>query len=594
MASLEPDYFEPVDEHPPGLRPRPNYKAVVARHFQAASLVGLLILILGVALAFGLPAVFRSEAIILIEQQGIPQDLIRSTVTGFADQRVEMIRQRVMSSTNLLKIIERFDLYADDRKRQPREVILDQMRDAIDQQMISADVVDPLSGRPTTATIAFSLAFESESASTAQKVANELVSLFLQENIKNRSESASDTSSFLTEEANRLNDAIAILEKQLAKFKEFNADSLPELQQLTLQMLDRTESQRQEVDRQLASLAEQRIFMEGQLAQISPHDQLISETGERIMGPSDRLKALETILISLQANYTESHPQVVRTQREIEALKLKLGGVDIGADLTARLEDLKAQYQVASQRYSADHPQITKLTKLIIELENSVMDQSESPSAHQQPKPDNPIYIDMQSRLQTITANEHSYLAKKEELDQRINQYETALQKTPQVERNYRQLVRDYDNALLKYREIRAKQMEAQLAESLETGRKGERFALIEPPLLPEEPVRPNRPVLLLLSLIFALSAFAGTVLLREKSDPSIRTAAELEAFMGEIPLATIPIITTIAETSRKKTIRFRFILGAFSLVVAMLLLFHFFILPLDVAWFVAMRRLGI
>ena len=53
---------------------------------------------------------------------------------------------------------------------------------------------------------------------------------------------------------------------------------------------------------------------------------------------------------------------------------------------------------------------------------------------------------------------------------------------SPQIEKQYRELSRDYENARAKYQEIRAKQMEAQTAQNLETDRKGERFTLIEPP----------------------------------------------------------------------------------------------------------------
>src|ERR1043165_8570379 len=109
--------------------------------FAAAFIIGLLVTLL-------LPSVYRSTATILIEQQEIPEDLVRSTVTSFADQRIEMISQRVMTSSNLWSVIEKFDLYADERHRKPREYIIDAMRDDIDRQVISADVVDPRSGRP--------------------------------------------------------------------------------------------------------------------------------------------------------------------------------------------------------------------------------------------------------------------------------------------------------------------------------------------------------------------------------------------------------------------------------------------------------------
>ncbi len=97
------------------------------------------------------PPTYRSTGIILIEQQEIPTDFVRAAISSYADQRVQTISQRVMTSSNLLAIINKFDLYVKDRARKPREVVLQRMRDDIKLEMISADVVDPRQGRPTKA-----------------------------------------------------------------------------------------------------------------------------------------------------------------------------------------------------------------------------------------------------------------------------------------------------------------------------------------------------------------------------------------------------------------------------------------------------------
>ncbi|MGH8324479.1 MAG: lipopolysaccharide biosynthesis protein, partial [Steroidobacteraceae bacterium] len=139
-------------------------------------------------LAVFLPATYRSTATILIEQQEIPQEMVRSVVTSFADQRMQVISQRVMTTKNLLALIERYNLYPDIRESRPREVLLEKMRDDIGMHMISADVIDPRSGRPTQATIAFSVSYQSRSPDLALKVASELTSLYLDENLTSRTQ----------------------------------------------------------------------------------------------------------------------------------------------------------------------------------------------------------------------------------------------------------------------------------------------------------------------------------------------------------------------------------------------------------------------
>src|SRR5580692_6419781 len=165
--------------------------------FYSVTVAAILVTVL---LALFLPPTYRATGTILIEQQEIPQELVRSVITSFADQRVQVISQRVMTTQNLLGLIERYNLYPEIREKQPREVLLAKMRGDIGMHMISADVIDPRSGRPTQATIAFSVAYKSHSPELALKVANELTTLYLNENLTSRTQSTQQTTEFFGEE----------------------------------------------------------------------------------------------------------------------------------------------------------------------------------------------------------------------------------------------------------------------------------------------------------------------------------------------------------------------------------------------------------
>src|SRR5215831_9559642 len=192
------------------------------------------------ALTLFLPPHYQSTGTILIEQQELPSDLVRSTVTSYADQRVQVISQRVMTTQNLLDIIRRYNLYPRQRSRESREALMARMRKDIAVKMISADVIDPRSGRPTSATIAFTVAYSNRSADQSARVANELTTLFLNENLTTRTKLADDAATFLEGEADRVSRHIAELETQLAQFKAKHPEELPELEQLNMQLLDRT------------------------------------------------------------------------------------------------------------------------------------------------------------------------------------------------------------------------------------------------------------------------------------------------------------------------------------------------------------------
>jgi uncharacterized protein involved in exopolysaccharide biosynthesis len=564
------------------------------RKLMTAIVLGLLLLALGVT--FGLPAVYRSKAVILIEQQEIPKELVTSTVTSYADQRIQEITQRVMTTSNLLGIIERYALYEKERKNNPLEVVVDKMRDDISIDTISADVVDPIRGQPTKATIAFSVSYENRSPDLAQKVANELTSLYLKENLTRRTEAATETSSFLGEEAEKLKAHIAELDRRLAEFKEQNAGKLPDMQQFNTQMMDRTEQQLIELDRQIRSLEDRKVYVQGQLALVNPVTATISETGERILGPADRLKVLQTQYVSLMARYSAAHPDVVRTKKEMEALEAELGGSNsAGGIIQKQLEGARAELATLRQRYSDNHPDVIRAQRTVTNLETELARSRERRTAVlDNAEADNPAYIQLRTELESANAEIASIRQQKEELRGKLAEFEQKLADSPEVERAFRDLMRDYETSTLKYQEMTQKQMAAQVSQTLETEQKGERFSLIEPPLKPEKPAKPNRLAIALLGTMLAFAGGIGSTAIAEALDPAIYGRGALTALTGVPPLAVIPEIVTAGERRTRILLRAIMVAAVIAAFILALLAIHFFYQPLDVLWFRALRKFGL
>lgn len=570
--------------------------AIARRRRRAMLVAGGCMLAVFALLALFLPAYYRSAATILIEQQELPAELVRSTVTSYADQRVQVISQRVMTTKNLLGIIEQYDLYPNKRGRWTREELIEHMRKDIGLKMISADVIDPRSGMPREATIAFAVSYTSRSPEQAMRVANELTTLYLSENLTERMRLARDAASFLEEESERLSRHIAELEGELAEFKEQNGDSLPELASLNLTMLDRTEQDVRQSESRLLSLEQQRVYLEAQLIQIRPNAAVYSDSGERILTPEDRLKALRSQLASARALYADDHPDIARLQREISGLEAQTGSSGASAvnELSRRLEDARTRLAEAQQQYAAEHPDRLRAEREVLALEQELAREQARPEGKPAQQPDNPAYIQLQAQLEAAKndiAGTQSQLAR---LRAQVADYQHKIAVSPQVEKSYRELARDYQSSQQKYQELRAKQMEAQVAQNLESDRKGERFTLIEPPLPPEEPVSPNRKIIWILGVLLSLGSAAGIGALFETLDGTVRGRKDLLLLVSEAPLALIPAITTGLE-ARGTQRRLRYALGAFALVaVSALLAVHWFYRPVDVLWFQALRRFGL
>jgi len=569
-----------------------DYLAIVSRRKVAIISTGLVVFLIGLITALVWPPTFKSSATILIKEQEIPTELVRSTVTSYAAQRIQTISQRVMTRPNLMEIIEKYNLYVDERKRYTTEEVLDEMREDIGLDMISADVMDPRTGRPGVATIAFTLSFLNSSPDAAQKVAGELTSLFLAENLKNRKDKAAETYTFLTDETAKLEQRIAESGKQLAEFKEKYANSLPEMATMNLSMLNRTESDLDSVEAELRALKERKFYLESQLSQINPLTNMRSATGQSILDPSSRLKALESEYASLSARYSNEHPDIVKIKREIEGLRAQTGQSASTQEQAISLTQKRSEYAVLEKKYSANHPDVTKLKAEITVLEKSIAAQPAQPEAQVMAlNPDNPAYISAQTQLKTIETEIQSNTSRKERLDKKLRELEENIAKSPQVEKEYMVLSREQQSALARFQDIKARQMEAEIGQELEKESKGESFVLIDPAQYPEKPVKPNRIAIVFLSLIFSMAAGLGVAIVKEAMDGSVRGVAGVSKMLTAAPLAVIPIIYNTYDLKRKQRIS-RIVLGSvIGSIVAVLLLIHFFWTPLDVLWFRGIRK---
>lgn len=574
-----------------------EFLGVVARRKTQGFVAALIILIIATGLALFLPAVYRSQAIILIEQQEIPSDFVRSTVTSFADQRIQVISQRVMTSGNLTQIIDKYDLYADERERDPLEVILAEMREDIRMEMISADVVDPTSGRAREATIAFSLAYENESPALAQRVANEVVTLFLNENLRSRTEMAEETSSFLNEEANKLEAQVNDLEQKLADFKKANVERLPELLDRNYNVLDRTEQELASVRAEIGSLKERRIYLESQLAQVPPYESAYGEDGRRVLTPTDRLRQLETELVAAKARYGASHPDVKRLQNEVNALQTETGAVPDVAMYITLIEEVASELNVLREKYSEEHPEVAQKRR---ELEGLRMDlavaeaAAASGSTEIAENPNNPAYIQLKAQLEGTRSELESAYERRADLEAKITDFESRLADSAGVERQYRSLLRQYETALAKFQEFSAKRVEADVSESLEREQKGERFTLIEPPMLPEEPAKPNRWAIFLIGVVLSLGGGAGTVSVAEALDDKVRGRRGVLRLAGQAPIGVIPPLDARGRVQRQSSGLGKILITLAVLIAVGLTAVHLLFMPLDVLWFAVLRKLGI
>ncbi len=481
------------------------------------------VLLFGTIVVFLLPKVYRSDAVVLIESQQVSTDFVRAAMTSFADERIEVIKQRVLTSANILGIVKKFDLYARDREKKGPTEVVDRFRENVVIERVSVD-----SRRRDAVTIAFRLGFLDSNPRTAQSVTSELLTLFLNENVKSRSARAAETTEFLSTEAQKLQVQITDIESALAQFKQDNRNSLPELGNANQAELDRLNDTYRTIGGQIESL-------KGRIDVLQSQVSVVSAQGSE-QGGSQNVAALEADLARLLSKYTEKHPDVVALHQRIEE---------------------------ARQQETVSKPVMS------------------------------PAVAQLQSQIDAAR-NEMRFLeGQRGGVESQIKVVQERIAKAPEVEQQYKNLLRDYDNLQAKYQQLKDKQIEARISQNLEEEQMGERFSVVEPPQLPAEPAAPDRGKLLLMVLAGSFAAGAGLVVVLEMMDPALRGQRAIAAALGSPPLVTVPLIETSTDYSDRKRKWLLLGLAIMAALLVGLLLIHFFVIDLDLLFYTLTSKLA-
>lgn len=532
------------------------------------------------------PATYRSTATIMIREADVPPELVTSVTTVFAGERVQAMQQRVTTSQNLAAIIEKLNLYPDERNTLPMGQLVDEMRGNIGLSIISADTTTK--ARDVKAAIAFILWFDADNPRTAQQVASELVALYLSERQQDREKRATNTRGFLNAEAMRVQRDVRMLEAQIESFKAKYAGYLPEDRMFNTQLLDRTESQLLELTSQTRSLHERETMLQGQLA-ITPRYLPVAATQDST-SPDAQLAMLEGKLETMRARYGDKHPDVVALNRQIAALK-SVGATsrpDSGV-LTLQIQSLTADLESMRRQYGPKHPDVDKLERELRTMKARLATTPASGTSEA-----NPAYAQLQIQLASVKSELVGVAEQQRVLEGKQERIEERISQAPVVERDYVTLRRDYDAAVNRYLDLRAKESDAELAQNLENEGAGETLSLAEPPVEPAAPIRPNRRIMLAIGLVAAVAGAGLFGILCDALDGRVHGWRQVAAITGQTPFATIPVIRTATDRRRNRAKGASiFVLAASSAAVALVYV-HYVLFPMEGLWTDLMVRLGL
>ena len=567
-----------------------DYVAILRRRLWWFVLPAVLVGALALTAAVAWPPTYRSTATVLVEQAEIPDGLVDVDFQVAVESRLEAITRRVMVTDNLIDIIERFDLYPEERETMPLRAVAGIMRGAASHRALTAGEV----------TIAFEVSFAYGDASTAQRVTDQLVSLYLNENTRQRRERVAEATEFIAGERARVDDRIAELSRQLADFKAEHRGVLPGQTSLNQQMLMRAEADLREIERQERELRERATILEAELAQLRLTP-AAERGGSGESSPAARLQSARLQLASLQASYGPSHPDVVRTRNEVavlEQLAVEAAETAEAADgepaasteggLAEERERLSVELETLRERYGPEHPDVRQAERARAEIDAALADASDATA---DVDATDPALLPLQAQLAVVQSQLDGLDRLREQARARIAEYEDRLAKTMEIEPEYVRLERALQDARAQREALVRQEQRARMGEAVESQERGERFSLVEPATLSGAPESPNRNLILFAGLILAGGAGTGSLLLRHLSDDRISGPGDVTAEIGLEPLGMVPNITT--PTERLASLAKR------GLVVAVVVggmgvggwVVHTRVIPLDTAITIASQR---
>jgi len=508
------------------------------RKILAAAAFGT-VLAAAVSFAVYLPDLYQASALVLVERP-INESIIRPAVAGELESRLHVIKQEILSRDRLTALVNRFQLYPSLRRRMGIEDILAQTRNDIS---VEAEGPEQVSGR--TKTVSFRLTYTGDSRQSVADVTNAIAAFYIEQNDRMRSNEATQTTDFLKAQLNEAKQALDHQEALLRQFTSAHTGELPQQMGLNLATLDRMNTQLRLIGEQQLRVIEQRERMMEGMPQTAGASTVARVAADPDASPEmvERLQKIEKAkqeLTALEGKFSARHPDVVRLREQLASLEKEAAEADAALQQKKQAEEQAAAAKAASATAAeaSESQRETPFRRRTIET--------------------------LDAELAKLRTDEATMRAS-------ITGFEQRLASTPERQQEYSLITRDWTAAKDVYDSLLKRYDEAQLNQSVETDRQGERFRVLESAIPPEGPSAPNRMRLMIMGFLLALAAAVAAVLAVEQFDTSFHSIDELREFTAVPVLVAIP---PIGPAPTRQRVRMAF--AAVSTVAAIALIATF------------------
>lgn len=447
-----------------------------------------------------LPDMYKSDTLIMVVPQRVPEEYVRSTVTQSITDRLQSITQQILSRTRLERIIEDLNLYPDLRKSQIMEDIVEGMRGDIEIQVVRGD--------------SFRVGFHSKDPRTAMRVAERLASLFIDESLRDREVLAEGTNQFLEAQLEEARRQLVDNEKKVEEYRRRHEGQLPTQLEANMQGLHNTEMQIQTLIDSINRDRDRHLVLERALADLTAAEATPAPVapvapGQTVLTAAQQLASARAELQSLELRLKPEHPDVVRARKHVAELQQAADNEALAQPVSSENAPVQSAEAIRRNRINEAKAELANLDKQI---------------------------ADKQQKEQQLRGN--------------LGTYQQRIEATPTRESELADLTRDYGTLQAAYQSLLAKKQDSQLAANLERRQIGEQFRILDAAHLPARPYSPNRPRFYAMGLAAGLGFGLALAALLEYMDRSMRTESDVRAALKVVVLATVPLIEAPRKTS--------------------------------------------
>ena len=488
-------------------------------------------LVIAVVVAHLWPDTIVSTAVVRVVPPQVPEAFVPTNVNLEMTQRINSMAQQILSRSTLTNIINTYGLYPRDRARLPMEDVVENMRrdDVRFSSVVNFSTSDGKRQVP-----AFQISFAYENRVTAQKVCQDLVSRFINENQRDRANQSTFTTQFLKDQLELARRDLEAVEDKLAAFRVRNAGKLPDQVNQNMQQLTALEQRLTNLNGMLSRINQEKLLLESQLQIYKDQVKTVGSPTEQVsvareQARNDRLATydrditnMETQIAAMRENYRDSHPDMQRALASLRVLKNKRDAVAKEEEKKKAAEEPKSTTVVNQQvvREARDLEAAIRRLQGAIEAKDLELEETRKEALR---------------------------------VDAQVRNTQSRIDATPLGEKEYLDLLRDRDMVRQRVEELNRKKSISAVATDLENRQQGENLELLDPASLPQKPSEPNRA--LLVGLGTGIGILLGIVLAagRELKDTSLKNLKDVRAYTNLNILGSIPLLENDLVVRRRR-----------------------------------------